>query len=326
MGFWPLRGGGSSWANNNETSTPTTSKPPFPWPYPHPPLGSVSLPPSSRGRCDRSDDELRHMIPHIIHDLRRMAVAAVGIPPPTHSTSAAVSSWADTYLYSPRTSPLIVGPDVPQIPTPSRDHPPLFPPLGRDLDDAALHFRCGDLMGSYHPSYGFMNYDAYARHISPYAFSVGIVTTPFGAKGQMRTGTERSAPVKNACRRVAEGLRKYLEERFPRANVTIRNGPEETVVTSYVRLILANQTVAGMGYFGVFPALATFGTGYVRRPDFAESANHWVKDVSLSYPHVVLFDAKERLMAANATKWRKNGKWDEIFRFFQGGGGNASGA
>lgn len=305
MGYWPSK----FFSRGEENGAHVFPK--FPWPYPQPPKKEVEIP-TIPAQCNRGDGGLAAMVPHIIHDLRRMAVAVMGIPSPTHPSA----SWAEKYLFSSATSPLQIGPDLLQLSAPQKDAKPLFPHIGPP-DDAALHFRCGDLMGSFHPSFGFMNYDAYASHLSPSVRSIGIITSTFG-KGQERPGTESRGRVKDACRKVVEGLRDYLKEKFPSAEVNIWNGPSETVVTSYARLIMANQTVVGMGSFGVFPALASFGKGYIRRPDFKKVANHWVKSVPEMYDHVELFDAPKRLMASEATKLQRQNNWDAMFKFFRG--------
>jgi hypothetical protein len=46
--------------------------------------------------------------------------------------------------------------------------------------------------------------------------------------------------------------------------IMIHNGPNETIALAYARMIMAKQAIVGIGSFGVFPALATFGIGYIR--------------------------------------------------------------
>lgn len=42
-------------------------------------------------------------------------------------------------------------------------------------------------------------------------------------------------------------------------------------------MILANQTITTLGTFGVFPAIASFGTGYAHLPDWEQSpSNYWL--------------------------------------------------
>jgi hypothetical protein len=70
----------------------------------------------------------------------------------------------------------------------------------------------------------------------------------------------------NRCRIIAMSLVDYIQERFPSSRIQIHNGPNETILVAYARMIMANQSIAGMSTFGVFPVLATFGTGYLRSP------------------------------------------------------------
>ena len=56
----------------------------------------------------------------------------------------------------------------------------------------------------------------------------------------------------------------YLQSAFPDAAVNIRNGSDETLALVYARLVMANQTFTGPATFGVFPAIVSFGTGYVQ--------------------------------------------------------------
>jgi hypothetical protein len=58
----------------------------------------------------------------------------------------------------------------------------------------------------------------------------------------------------------------YIDRRHPHARISVHNGPNETIALAYARMIMANQTVVGISTFGVFPALSTFGTGYLHQP------------------------------------------------------------
>lgn len=151
-----------------------------------------------------------------------------------------------------------------QLHTPKRDDPPLVP--GLEIDDTAIHFRCEDLMGTNHPSFGFMKFTAYRRRIDPGTRSIGIVTNPFDEGAQNRGGAGSRADVKEACRTVTLDLRDFLAEQFPEATVSMRNGRNETVVTSFARLVMANTTIAGISSFGIWTAIANFGEGYIRKP------------------------------------------------------------
>mmetsp|Transcript_16823 Transcript_16823/g.48478 ORF Transcript_16823/g.48478 Transcript_16823/m.48478 type:complete len:517 (-) Transcript_16823:338-1888(-) len=258
------------------------------FPYPHPP--PPKRPPKLLDSCDKF--ELSEMTPYVKYDLRRMAVALVGIPHEGHPSEA----WAEEWLWSGRHE----RPDVMQLPPPKRDDPPLVPNV--EVDDTAIHFRCEDLMGTKHPSFGFMKYTAYARRIDPNAArSIGIVTNPFDDQAQNRGGTGRRAPVRRACEEVTYGLRDFLAEKFPSAKVSLRNGRNETVATAFARLIMANRTIAGISSFGIWPAMANFGRGYIRKPDYPKAPNEWSHPLPDMFDDIELFTEPKRLPAAVAS-------------------------
>lgn len=155
------------------------------------------------------------MIPTMQYDLRKMAIGLVGTIP-NHPSSL----FAERYLWNQTTTtareattrattaantramtlsesnkPLelentddysdqagdywnITSASTSQLPLPRRHHPPLFPNI--EFDDAVIHFRCGDLLTTSLPSYGFMTFGGYVRHISRHARTIGILTQPFG--------------------------------------------------------------------------------------------------------------------------------------------------
>jgi hypothetical protein len=129
-----------------------------------------------------------------------------------------------------------------------------------------------------------------AKVISPHARSIGIITSPFPLKRANETDAEAAvtpAPTSNdiqvrdkdssallqyRCREVVTAFVDYLRVLHPQSRISIHNGRNETVMTSYVRLIMANQTIAGTSStFGVFPTIASFGTGYLSSPPFDQS-------------------------------------------------------
>ena len=208
-----------------------------------------------------------YLFPQIQQELRRMAVSLVGIPESQHPTSSSVSAW----LEEQRSHPAFSHMQVPLIDP--REHAPLYPDV--DLDDTILHFRCGDLMSSDHPRFGFLKFDSLAKNIALSSRSIGIVTQPFDASAQSRAW-DNSGVKRQRCRIVVLDFVQYLQERFPNSRVRIHNSPNETIALTYARMVLAGQTIAGISTFGVFPALASFGTGYIRRPDQQSPTNGWL--------------------------------------------------
>jgi hypothetical protein len=126
------------------------------------------------------------------YELRRMAIALVGIPNPEHPAAA----WAEEHMWSSNiaNNNNNAGGAVYQLPTPKRHTPPIYPNV--DLDEAVGHFRCGDLISSDHPRFGFMKFVAFSRHLHSNTKSIGIATQPFDEDGTKWMGavtTRKSA-------------------------------------------------------------------------------------------------------------------------------------
>lgn len=205
----------------------------------------------------------------MVFEMRRMAIAMVGIPSPDHPSAA----WAEEHLWSVEANKHEHGRDFFQLPHPQKDDPPLFPDT--EIDDAVLHFRCGDIIMTNHPSFGFMKFGSFSRHISPDVRRIGIVTQPFDQGGLQRKG-DAGDEKHRRCKIVVHAFRDHLHERFPEAEINIWNSVNESIAQTFARMIMANQTVVAISSFGVFPGVTTFGTGYIREPDFAKAPNRWL--------------------------------------------------
>ena len=242
------------------TNTTTANPIQFPYPYQRPKKFPEDLH-FGGGECGGSyfDTRISLMVPMMIHDFRKLAISIAGIPE-GHPSEA----WAETNLWSRSNLPSDYMDDIMQLPNPKRGDKPLVP--GLDLDETALHFRCEDLMSTRHPSFSFLKFSAYSRRIDPTTKSIGIVTNPFDDKAQNRPSRGKRSDAKAACQGVAVALKEHLTETFPDATVSIRNGVNETVITSYTRLIMATRTIVGLSSFGVFTAVANFGNGYIQKP------------------------------------------------------------
>ena len=191
-----------------------------------PPLPTLDLAARGMGHVP-----LHFMSEAIRHDLRKMAIHLVG---PRENRTLVNDATVD------------VEPILPNV----------------ELDDVAIHFRCGDLMKGFNSkNYGIVQYESYREYIFPTCRSIGIVTTSFN-ESSLRSqdrGTTRT------CQVLVNGLVSYLQHAFPRAKISIRNGPEETLALAYARLIMANQTFCSPSTFSIFPTIASFGTGYIQR-------------------------------------------------------------
>lgn len=244
-----------------------------------------------------------------------MAIALVGIPYAGHSAQ----QWAEENLWQPSATNISNNNQLPytmQLPNPSRDSRPLYP--GIELDDVVLHFRCGDLIESNHPSFGFMKFESYSRHLLPNVTSIGIVTQPLNGDGtaQLRL-RDRGKRRRERCIIVVHAFVEHLQTHFPAARVSIRNNANETIALTFARMIMAKQTVVGITTFGVFPAVATFGMAYIRRPDFLRCPNRWLlrPDVETIVDNVKLID-EPRLMAVQCKRlWGNDGAL--VLQWFQ---------
>jgi hypothetical protein len=130
---------------------------------------------------------LDHVYRDMQADVRRMARALLVVGGAGGAGSGAATNRplvrgrsalaaADPMVSSPSSrsssSPMF----VPHLSSSPKEEPPLF---NVDLDDAVIHFRCGDLLTSDLAGYGFWTFDGYVRHISSEARSIGILTQPF---------------------------------------------------------------------------------------------------------------------------------------------------
>jgi hypothetical protein len=245
---------------------------------------STVEPPSIQQVCSTYNKvPISFLLEQMKFDLRRMALSLVGIP---SSSNHPAAKWALQHLRNASN---------PQYPyehqLPSQHDNPLLSET--DLDDVAVHFRCGDIMigsasGVY---YGFQKFHEIARYISPAASSIGIVTQPFADdESDNRTRETFKSPldrsIGNRCRVVVEALVDYLQESFPRAIIRIHNGKNENVALAYTRMLMANQTIAAsMSSFAVFPVVSTFGTGYLPQPRRGGSPYGWI-DQSPRLKHI----------------------------------------
>ena len=215
-----------------------------------------------------------YMLDDIRYEIRRMTVALVGIPSRHHPSaefandylgfqSASLVSCVDQNA----TNTTNATGNVMQVPSPTRDDPPLLQNF--EMDDVIIHFRCGDLMNSTHANFGFVRFHAYAQLISPESRFIGIVTQPFNENDlrEVDQGTGRR------CRIVVTDLVDYLQEKFPKATIRIHNKHEETITMTYARLVMASQTIVSPSSFGVFAALGSFGMAYIFHNETLDNLN-----------------------------------------------------
>jgi hypothetical protein len=270
------------------------------------------------------------LYPEMQYELRRMAVRSIGIPPKDHVMHDAVKQWVDSLpLLSQHFQSNHYSLEV------DPSEPPLYPNVS--LDDAILHFRCGDLMDSNHPRFGFLRFQAFAKHIPTTSKSIGIVTQPFDASSDTVRALDASDTKTHRCRVVVTDFIDYLKSLFPHARIQLHNSPDETIALTYARMIMAQATIAGISTFGVFASIASFGTGYIRRPDDKSATNEWLihpkalDEIMTSQstqrdgvnhdhqPQLVLMDEPDILMVRRVRElWLEEDGQEKILKWFRG--------
>ena len=127
-----------------------------------------------------------------------------------------------------------------------------------DLDEATIHVRCGDFITGGWAEYGFLPYRAYTRILPQTTKSIGIITSTFDEK---ECRSNDCSTIGN-CKGLIMDLQSFLEENYPNATITIRNGPEETLASTFSRITLSRRTVCSPSTFCLYPAIATLGEGH----------------------------------------------------------------
>ena len=210
-----------------------------------------------RKRNSRPRYTLVSVLEEIKFDLRRMAITLIGLP--SNDLQHPAHTWARDKLWSTTAVQAYNQGHFGffQIPPPLPNQPPLYPDT--PVDDAILHFRCGDLVLIKTKKYGFIKFDTYARPLSN-PRSIGIVTQPFEASKNSRAKDGKS---NKKCKLLVGALVDYLQQQFPTTKIRVYNDPDETLALTYARMIMAKQVVAGVSSFGLFPGLTTFGTAHL---------------------------------------------------------------
>ena len=165
---------------------------------------------------------------------------------------------------------------------------PLYPE--EELDQVAIHFRCGDVLSGFSTTnYGMVPFDVYRTALlasnSNYT-SIGIVTQPFKQGKNLRS---LDAKHSMDCKQIVSSLQNYLSHHFSHAKVTIRNSQSDTIPMVMSRLVLAEHTICIRSTFCVFPALATFGEVTF----LPEGVAYFVDPIARSHPNIHLLDSNK---------------------------------
>lgn len=146
-----------------------------------------------------------------------------------------------------------------------------------DVDDAAIHFRCGDVFGGTGKDvYGFIKFKEFVdRMPKETTRTIGIHTQPFETK-RLREADKDAA---RDCKKVVHLLVDTLQREFPNTTVSIRNTQEDTIPLTYARLTMAFQSITTMSTFGIFPAIGCFGDGYFQVSGRQNKFAHYVPEL-----------------------------------------------
>jgi hypothetical protein len=260
------------------------------------------------------------MIPYVRHDLRRLAVSLVGVPDPNHPSAAFEKKSLLPEAQNPAFTPSPTTGAIYRVPIHGfYRNGPAFPDT--ELDDVAIHYRCGDaLMGS-HGRFYYVKFAEYSKLISPEARTIGIVTQPFSAGANTRPNDDIEESGER-CKTLVYGLVDHLQSHFPHTKISIRNGPNETLALAFARMIMANQTLAlTPSTFSVFPTVTTFGTGYFPRPTGPQSRvqYNWIGMTPHLYDDAgfELLTFKEKISGEELANMFAEGDVDSLLEWFR---------
>jgi hypothetical protein len=92
----------------------------------------------------------------------------------------------------------------------------------------------------------------------------------------------------------------------------------ETITMTLSRMIMANQTIGAISSFNVMPAIATFGTGYVRSPG-KQWQNLWIEHPRIDQfiNNVVLFEEPNMIPVKDMKHMWENKGEDVVVEWFR---------
>jgi hypothetical protein len=180
-----------------------------------------------------------------------------------------------------------------------------YPRTNVDIDDAAIHFRCGDVFGGTNKDvYGLIKFREYSTRIpNATTRSIGIHTQPFNAS-LVREADQDSI---DNCEKVVHVLVDYLQARYPNATITIRNTQDDTLPMSYARMTMAQYTITSMSTFGIFPAIGSFGEGFYQK---SGRQNRFAEEVAALLPNLSFMNGP--ILSSPAIR---KSNWTDIIAF-----------
>lgn len=182
----------------------------------------------------------------------------------------------------------------------------VYPREDIEIDDVALHFRCGDVFGGTSKDvYGLVKFKEFKDCIpNETTKSIGIFTQPFNVS-HLRADDHDFV---DQCEKLVGVLVEYLTKAYPNASISIRNTIEDTIPISYARMIMASRTITTMSTFGIFPAIGSFGDGYFKGSGRQNKFAHRVLEVLPNFHEM----GNDKILTSPEIK-RKS--WSEIVNF-----------
>ena len=291
-------------------------------------------PVSNESACSGFRDlPLSYMYREIQHDLRRMAIALVGIPSPSPPVSPnevrrrhASASYAQQHvwpLYNTTTNQYYyhrpIGSSVLLLPPPKQSDQPMYEtPSEFQMDDVTIHFRCGDFLSDQWDFIETSTFSSYVEPITPNIRSIGILTQSLevqnAASGRQQRIDDIEKTVVRRCKTLVYSFVAYVQHFHPHVEIRIHNSINETIALTYARMIMARQSsITGMTSFGEFATMATFGTGYIRSP------GQWIRPIDELNETVIWYPA-EKIASFQYIKqlWMVNGTQAALQWFWNG--------
>lgn len=156
------------------------------------------------------------------------------------------------------------------------------PWLAKDLDEATIHLRTGDIARQENALYGMVPFQLYTKLLPRTVKTIGIVTAPFQ---QARPAWGPGDADLNEA--VVTAARNYIQKEFPDATVSIRNDDtNETMAMTYVRMVSANWSFCCPSTFCLFPALANMGESYILQSPLFGGSPSWIEKVTESFHNI----------------------------------------
>ncbi len=234
---------------------------------------------------------LHHLAHEMRHDMRRMAVTILG--PRDFNSSDLKHSYGELQEALRRRPPSSI----------------TYPRTDLEIDDAAIHFRCGDVFGETKKDvYGLIKFREYVERIpNETTRSIGIHTQSFN----ISLLREADQDTVHDCEKVVHILVMYLQRVYPNATISIRNTMDDTIPISYARMTMAAQTITSMSTFGIFPAIGSFGDGYFQK---SGRQNRFAHELPRVLPNFHIMDGP----ILSSPSIRKS-QWKDIVKFLTEG-------